>query len=77
MKKEIPLFKVFMADTAADKVAKVLNSGFIGQGPMVDQEYVKAKKGLNDLGIKTSFSPIPFNNGKMGNMLSYGITYHF
>jgi dTDP-4-amino-4,6-dideoxygalactose transaminase len=37
MKKEIPLFKVFMADTAADKVAKVLNSGFIGQGPVVDE----------------------------------------
>lgn len=37
MKKEIPLFKVFMADTAAEKVAKVLNSGFIGQGPVVDE----------------------------------------
>jgi dTDP-4-amino-4,6-dideoxygalactose transaminase len=29
----IPLFKVFMADSAADEVAKVLNSGFIGEGP--------------------------------------------
>ena len=37
MRKEIPLFKVFMAETAAEKVAKVLNSGFIGQGPVVDQ----------------------------------------
>ena len=37
MKKEIPLFKVFMADTAAEKVSKVLNSGFIGQGPVVDE----------------------------------------
>jgi dTDP-4-amino-4,6-dideoxygalactose transaminase len=34
---KIPLFKVFMADTAAEKVAKVLNSGFIGQGPVVDE----------------------------------------
>jgi len=33
----IPLFKVFMADTAAPEVTKVLNSGFIGQGPKVDQ----------------------------------------
>ena len=34
---KIPLFKVFMADTAAPEVTKVLNSGFIGQGPKVDQ----------------------------------------
>lgn len=34
---KIPLFKVFMADTAAPEVSKVLNSGFIGQGPKVDQ----------------------------------------
>ena len=32
---KIPLFKVFMADTAAPEVTKVLNSGFIGQGPKV------------------------------------------
>lgn len=34
---KIPLFKVFMADTAAPEVTKVLNSGFIGQGPKVDE----------------------------------------
>tara|TARA_R110001632_G_scaffold123238_1_gene235954 strand:+ start:586 stop:1779 length:1194 start_codon:yes stop_codon:yes gene_type:complete len=33
----IPLFKVFMAPTAAVEVGKVLNSGFIGQGPKVDE----------------------------------------
>ncbi len=37
MNKNIPLFKVFMAPTAADEVAKVLNSGFIGQGPKVEE----------------------------------------
>ncbi|MGF1705999.1 DegT/DnrJ/EryC1/StrS family aminotransferase [Enterovibrio baiacu] len=31
----IPLFKVFMADTVADKVKDVLYSGFIGEGPKV------------------------------------------
>lgn len=36
-KNKIPLFKVFMADTAAEEVAKVLNSGYIGQGPKVDE----------------------------------------
>ena len=33
----IPLFKVFMSDEARQKVQKVLSSGFIGQGPVVDQ----------------------------------------
>lgn len=33
----IPLFKVFMSPTAADSVATVLNSGFIGQGPKVEE----------------------------------------
>ncbi len=35
--KNIPLFKVFMSPNAAPEVAKVLNSGYIGQGPVVDQ----------------------------------------
>ena len=34
---KIPLFKVFMADTAAEEVGKVLNSGYIGQGPKVEK----------------------------------------
>jgi dTDP-4-amino-4,6-dideoxygalactose transaminase len=34
---DIPLFKVFMADTAGEEVAKILNSGYIGQGPKVDE----------------------------------------
>jgi dTDP-4-amino-4,6-dideoxygalactose transaminase len=35
--KQIDLFKVHMAPTAAEEVAKVLNSGYIGQGPKVDK----------------------------------------
>jgi hypothetical protein len=31
--KKIDLFKVFMSETAATEVGKVLNSGYIGQGP--------------------------------------------
>ena len=34
---DIPLFKVFMSNTAGDEVAKILNSGYIGQGPKVDE----------------------------------------
>lgn len=37
MKSKIDLFKVFMAPTAAEEVGKVLNSGYIGQGPKVDE----------------------------------------
>src|SRR6056300_785835 len=37
MEKNIPLFKVFMSENAAPEVAKVLNSGYIGQGPKVDE----------------------------------------
>jgi dTDP-4-amino-4,6-dideoxygalactose transaminase len=33
----IPLFKVFMSSTAKDEVCKVLDSGFIGQGPKVEE----------------------------------------
>jgi len=36
-KEPIQLFKVFMSPTAADEVGKVLNSGYIGQGPKVDE----------------------------------------
>ena len=33
----IPLFKVGMSDLATDKVTEVLKSGFIGQGPIVEE----------------------------------------
>jgi len=33
----IPLFKVFMADTAAKETGEILKSGYIGQGPKVDE----------------------------------------
>lgn len=33
----IPLFKVGMSDYAAGRVTNVLNSGFIGQGPVVEE----------------------------------------
>jgi len=36
-KQDIPLFKVFMSPNAAPEVSKILNSGYIGQGPKVEQ----------------------------------------
>lgn len=46
-KKEIPLFKVFMSPTAAEEVGKVLNSGYIGQGPKVDEFEKQLKEYFN------------------------------
>jgi dTDP-4-amino-4,6-dideoxygalactose transaminase len=37
MREQIPLFKVFMSPTAKDEVGKVLDSGFIGQGAVVER----------------------------------------
>jgi dTDP-4-amino-4,6-dideoxygalactose transaminase len=41
----IPLFKVFMAPTAAKEATKVINSGYIGQGPKVEEfeTYLKSR----------------------------------
>jgi dTDP-4-amino-4,6-dideoxygalactose transaminase len=50
---KIPLFKVFMADTAAEEVAKVLNSGYIGQGPKVELFENQLKKYFNHDYIQT------------------------
>jgi len=37
MKESIPLFKVYMNPTAKEEVGKVLDSGYIGQGPKVEE----------------------------------------
>jgi dTDP-4-amino-4,6-dideoxygalactose transaminase len=49
----IPLFKVFMAPTAAEEVGKVLNSGFIGQGPKVEEFESKLKSYFSHSNILT------------------------
>lgn len=50
---KIPLFKVFMAPTAADEVSKVLNSGYIGQGPKVETFENDLKKYFNHDYVQT------------------------
>lgn len=37
MTREVPLFKVFMSETAGPAVTEVLNSGYIGQGAKVEK----------------------------------------
>ena len=47
MKTNIPLFKVFMSPTAKTEVGKVLDSGYIGQGPKVDKFETQLKDYFN------------------------------
>jgi dTDP-4-amino-4,6-dideoxygalactose transaminase len=47
MSKNIPLFKVYMSKNVTENIDKVLHSGFIGQGPVVDQFEEKLKKFFN------------------------------
>lgn len=51
----VDLFKVFMAPDAGEKVAKVLNSGYIGEGPKVKEFEAELKRLLqNDYVITTN-----------------------
>lgn len=47
MKHNIPLFKVYMAESAIEKVTQVLRSGFIGQGTVVDEFEKQLKESFN------------------------------
>jgi dTDP-4-amino-4,6-dideoxygalactose transaminase len=49
----IPLFKVFMAPTAKEKVGEVLDSGFIGQGPKVEEFEENLKKWFDNKNVQT------------------------
>lgn len=44
----IQLFKVHMAPTAASEVAKILNSGYIGQGPKVEEFETQLRNYFNN-----------------------------
>lgn len=50
----IPLFKVFMSDKASDEVSKVLMSGFIGQGPKVENFETLLKGYFNNSNVVTT-----------------------
>lgn len=57
-KKMIPLFKVRMSDRASDSVATVLSSGFIAQGPRVDEFEELLQREL-----KSVTKPVTVNSG--------------
>jgi len=53
---DIPLFKVYMDKNAANASKKVLNSGYITQGPLVEQFEKKLSKFFNEEKIVTTNS---------------------
>ena len=51
----IPLFKVYMSKNSSESASKVINSGYIGQGPVVDKFEDMLKERLdNDLVLTTN-----------------------
>ena len=52
----IPLFKVYMSEKASTESTKVINSGFIGQGPVVDKFEDELKKYFNHQFLTTTNS---------------------
>lgn len=66
----IPLFKVFMADSAADSVRDVLQSGYIGEGPRVELFEAKLRDFLNHDELLT------VNSGTSALHLAYHLAVH-
>lgn len=62
----IPLFKVFMADTAPTAVSEVLQSGYIGQGPKVEEFEHLLQQYLH-----TPVAPLTVNSGTSALDLAY------
>ncbi len=65
MKREVPLFKVFMADSVGDKVKEVLYSGFIGEGPRVAEFERKLSNYMGNNNVLT------LNSGTAGLQIAY------
>lgn len=64
---QIPLFKVFMSSNAADSVTNVLNSGFIGQGPKVEE----LEKDLSKYFGQFNNNVLTFNSATSAEHLAY------
>ena len=56
MKKNIPLFKVFMSDTAVDAVSDVLRSGFVGEGTQTKNFELELQERLENDYVATTNS---------------------
>ena len=67
MKKQIPLFKVFMSPNAATEVTSTLNSGFIGQGPKVEE----LEKNLSSFFNTPKNQLLSFNSATSAEHLAY------
>jgi dTDP-4-amino-4,6-dideoxygalactose transaminase len=87
MKEKINLFQVFMSPNASDEVTKVLNSGYIGQGPKVEEfekdlrkffnhDYVSTlNSGTSGLHLALHLLKKPSNNTKVFDGLASTTSY--
>ena len=87
MKEKINLFQVFMSPNASDEVTKVLNSGYIGQGPKVEEfekdlrkffnhDYVSTlNSGTSGLHVALHLLKKPSNNTKVFDGLASTTSY--
>ena len=64
---KIPLFKVFMSETVPNAVTEVLTSGFIGQGPKVNE----LERDLTSYFGNTSSEVLTFNSATSAEHLIY------
>lgn len=69
-KKQIPLFKVFMAEEVDEPLLKVLHSGYIGEGEQVVEFEKNLKEYLKNPYLTT------LNNGTAGLHLAYHMALH-
>ena len=87
MKKNIPLFKVFMSENAGPEVTKILNSGYIGQGPKVEEFESNLQKYFNrdyivtlnsgTSGLHLALELLKKPNKKVVNHSGYAFTENF
>lgn len=68
---EIPLFKVYMSQGASTFASDILHSGFIGQGPIVDQYEDALSKYFTPNPLYNSFDYITVNSATSAEHLIY------
>ena len=73
-KNQIPLFKVFMSSNASENASEVLNSGYITQGPVVEEFEEKLSNYFNTKNLVSTNSATSSLHLIIHMLKNYGIT---
>ena len=73
-KNQIPLFKVFMSSNASENASEVLNSGYITQGPVVEEFEEKLSNYFNTKNLVSTKSATSSLHLIIHMLKNYGIT---